>query len=72
MEQGEKKNTFFRRHASQACWTCLRLTGKPPRDGSEATNLTFLECDDMAIESPGSFDAIRVAFPCQGDICCHV
>ena len=39
--------TFFFRHASQACWTCLRFTGSPPRLGSEATNLTLTEDDDM-------------------------
>lgn len=36
-----KTPTFLRRHAAQACWTCLRLTGNPPRLGSDATNFTF-------------------------------
>lgn len=35
-------HTFLRRQDSHACWTCLRLTGSPPREGSEATNFTFL------------------------------
>lgn len=33
--------TFLRRHEAHACWTCLRFTGRPPRVGSDATNLTL-------------------------------
>lgn len=45
---GARGNTFFLRHASQACWTCFRFTGSPPRLGSDATNLTLRDDADMS------------------------
>lgn len=43
-----RRTTFFRLHDSQACWTCRRFTGKPPRAGSDATNFTLRAGADMA------------------------